>query len=82
MVKQVREYVYPATLDMCIRHPDGSISHAKEQWAEQNWIWAIDDRPECERLSDGSIAHVPSTYTLDPHFIDRLNPDGAQEVEG
>ena len=58
---------YETTVDLlierCIRHTDGSIVHANDVFAgtgERHRVYVCNDRPMCERLSDGSIAHVPS----------------------
>ena len=61
--KTGKEHAYPEPLEMCIRHSDGSISHANAEFdgpGPHNVVTVLDDRPMCEKLSDGSIAHVPS----------------------
>ena len=58
-----KEFAYPEPLDMCVQHSDGTISHANDAFTGpglHNVVDVLNDRPTCERLSDGSIAHVCS----------------------
>ena len=67
-MKVYREYAYPEELDMCVVHGDGSISHANPDFdgpGPHNRIEAMADRERCEKMSDGSICHVPSRYLLE-----------------
>ena len=51
----------------CYRYGDGRIAHALDKYAEQDGDTDVQveaDRDFCERLSDGSIAHVPSAHLL------------------
>ena len=63
-MKEGKEFAYPEPLEMCVVMGDGSISHAGDKpWrgpGPHNTVHVMRDRPQCEMLSDGSIAHVPS----------------------
>ena len=57
---ETKEYAMAGlTEGKCVTFGDGSIGHYKT-WADDYQVICIADRLKCERLSDGSIAHVPS----------------------